>query len=113
MEKKKFNVLAWDFNSDSLRIYDVMPYLRSCYAKRTGRRSFGIDKYGGRPKTRSEFRDFVDIESKYMFWSRCQWEIICHGLPVQKNEHKLDVYEQIKMNIDIIVDILYEEYGKD
>lgn len=113
MEKKRFNVLTWDVNSDSLRIYDVMPYLRECYAKRSSRRSFGIDKYGGRPKTRSEFLDFVDMESMYMFWSRCQWEMICHGWPVRKNDYKLDVYEQIKMNIDIIVDILYEEYGKD
>lgn len=113
MEKKRFNVLAWDVNSDSLRIYDVMPYLRACYDKRNRRRSFVIDKYGGRPKTREEFRDFVDMESMYRFWSRCQWEMICHGWPVRENEHKLDVYEQIKMNIDIIVDILYDEYGKD
>ena len=113
MERKKFNVLTWDFNSDSLEVYDVMPYLRRCYEKRNRKRSFADDKYSGVPKTRSEFLEFVDGESMYKYWGRCEWEMICHGWPVRKNEYKLDVYDQIKMNIDIIVDILYEEYGKD
>ena len=28
MDKKKFNVMRWDFNSDKLVPYDVLPYLR-------------------------------------------------------------------------------------
>ena len=34
MEKKKFNVLTWDFNKDNIEHYDVLPHFRECYKKR-------------------------------------------------------------------------------
>jgi hypothetical protein len=58
------------------------------------------------------FKDFITNSSQYQFWSRCEYEIICHGWPAQKKEHKLDVHEQIMMNIDTVTEILYNEYIK-
>jgi hypothetical protein len=66
-------------------------------------------KYSFVPHTLNEFKIFVESESRYQFWGRCEYEMICHGWPVRKNEHKLDIHEQIMMNIDIIVEILYNE----
>lgn len=118
--KQSFNVLVWDFNSDSLTHYDVMPYLRSSYKERVKRHR----KYAKRkdfdpgnewykvPKTLDEFKKFVENESMYQFWSRCEYEMICHGWPVQKNDYKLDVHEQIMMNIDIVAGILFNECKK-
>lgn len=118
MKPKVFNVLLWDFNSDSLTYYDVLPYFRDCYKHRKNRKpgkgnsltkSPEFNDYFNVPKTLEEFKKFVQQESLYQFWSRCQYEMICHGWPVQKKDHKLDVHEQIMMNIDTISEILYNE----
>lgn len=98
---KKFNVLIWDFNNDKLEYYDILPYLRRKYDENS--------KYKKVPKTLEEFKNFVDSESRYQFWARCEYEMICHGWPVKQKDYKLDVYEQIMMNIDIIAEILYDE----
>lgn len=97
---KKFNVLIWDFNSDSLKYYDVLPYFRNCYK----------ELKSNKPATLEEFKEFIKGKSAHMFWSRCEWEMICHGWPIRKNDYKLDVHEQVKMNIDIITEILYNEF---
>ena len=96
--KKKFNVIVYDCNKNTFEEYDVLPYLKMCYEKK--------DK---KPETFDEFKKFVKDESMYQFWSRCEYEMICHGWPVKKREYKLDVHEQIMMNINIIAEILYNE----
>jgi hypothetical protein len=97
--KKQFNVLLWDFNSDKLIHYDVLPYLRKHCPKKDC--------------TFEEFKKIVKEESQYNFWARCEYEMICHGWPVRKNTYKLDVHEQIMMNLDIIAKILYDEKNRD
>ena len=118
--EKKFNVLVWNFNSDSLEYYDVMPYLRNSYKERKERYKVAVkrkdfdpnNEYYKVPETLEDFKNFVKNESLYQFWSRCEYEMICHGWPVKKNTHKLDVHEQIMMNIDVIAEILYKEMHK-
>lgn len=112
-----FNVLTWDFNRDELEYYDVLPYLRERYEERKKRsKEVGNDtelsKYWKVPETLDEFKDFIMSESRYQFWARCQYEMICHGWPVRKNDHKLDVHEQIMMNLDVIARIMHDELGK-
>ena len=63
--------------------------------------------------TLDDFKNFVKIKSQYQFWGRCEYEMICHGWPVRKNTYKLDVHEQIMMNLDIIAKILYDEKNRD
>ena len=106
MEKKKFNVLLWDFNSDSLEHYDVLPYFRKEYKEYEKK----VNDYYKPIKNKEDLKRFIKNESMYRFWSRCEYEMICHGWPVRKNDYKLDVHEQIMMNIDIIVDLLNEEF---
>lgn len=101
MDKKTFYVLNWDFNTDSLEEYDVLPYFRRCYND--------LNK-NKRPSTVDEWKEFVKSKGMYMFWSRCQYEIIVTGWPQQKNEAKVDVWRQINMNLDVIVKILMEEF---
>lgn len=91
---KKFYVLTWDFNSDKLEPYDVLPYFRESCAK--------CENY-------ESFKKEVERASRYRFWARCEYEMICSGWPVRKNEYKLDVHEQVMMNIDIICNILWKE----
>lgn len=120
MKKKVFNVLTWDFNSDKLEYYDVLPHFRDCYKERK-KKSKGkrvqkllaempyMKDYYGVPQTYKECRDFVENESRSLYWGNCNWEMIVHGWPVRKNDYKLDVHEQIMMNLDVIAGILWEE----
>ena len=121
MKKQKFNVLTWDFNRDMLEHYDILPYFRNCYAERKkkakGKRiqkimeeNPGMKKYYGVPVTRDELKEFVMSESRYNYWARCEYEMIIHGWPVRKNDYKIDVHEQVMMNLDVIVDMLAKEF---
>lgn len=120
----KFNVLTWDFNTDKLKHYNIIPYFIERYKERVERSEdetikYNIDNYPEYktrfdiPQTIDEFKKFVEDESMYMFWSRCEWEMIIHGWPLKREEYKIDVHEQIMMNIDVIVDILYKEINNE
>ena len=126
---KKFNVLHWNFNRDKLEYYDVLPYFRNKYKERLDKfKKFSKTKkylsmsdeekkeylkYSFVPKTLDEFKQFIEDESHYQFWARCEYEMIVHGWPVRKNDYKLDIHEQIEMNIDIIAEILFNEYNNE
>ena len=95
---------------DELVYYDVLPYFRDCYNNQIEKsKKYPKDDYWVIPKTREELKQFVEKKSSYQFWARCEYEMICHGWPVRQKDYKLDIHEQIMMNIDTIVDILSEE----
>lgn len=93
-----FNVINYEFNSKKFEPYDVMPYLIDCYKKVKRRKCC--------PKTFDEFKAFVKSESQYQFWSRCEYEIILSDWPSGNEQKKIDVYEQIMMNLDLVTDLL-------
>lgn len=90
----KFNVIIYDFNSKKMVPYDIIPYLVRCY-----------DESNDKPSTFEELKNFIIKESKYQWWSRCEYEIILSDWPNDKDREKWDVYKQITMNIDIITQI--------
>lgn len=92
---KQFNVIIFEPNRKKFESYDVIPYFVRCLVEATEK-----------PTTVDEYKEFVKSKSMYMFWSRCEWEIILVDWPCQQHEEKWDVHRQILMNIDIIVDIL-------
>ena len=55
-----------------------------------------------KPKTFDEIKEFIINESRYRFWSRCEYEVIITGWPKQKREVKIDIFNQIMENIDVI-----------
>ena len=89
---KPYKVISWDFNSDNIDYYDIMPFLIDSYKK--------IKK--NKPKTFDEIKEFIINESRYRFWSRCEYEVIITGWPKQKKEVKIDIFNQIMENIDVI-----------
>lgn len=89
---KPYKVISWDFNSDNIEYYDIMPFLIDSYKK--------IKK--NKPKTFDEIKEFIINESRYRFWSRCEYEVIITGWPKQKREVKIDIFNQIMKNIDVI-----------
>lgn len=94
---KEFNVIIE--RNGAFISYDVMPYFIEEYKRR---------KKPDRPVTFDEFKEFVINEGKYMYWSRCEYEIILSDWPSQKVEKKIDVMDQIMMNLDIVIEILME-----
>lgn len=121
---KKFNVLNWDFNRDMIYQYDVLPYFRECYIdkvkefKQVSKRKWyakadeKTKKWYQVPETYEEFKKFIEDQSRYQFWARCEYEMIIHGWPVRKNDYKIDIHEQVMMNLDIICEILWNEIKK-
>ena len=120
-ELAKFNVINWDFTGDKLEFYDVLPYFRRAYKERVkqikkfskSKRGQEIlknnDNYWYMPDTYEKFKKFIKEQSQYQFWGRCEYECIVHGWPTRKNEHKLDIHEQVMANLDVITNILWEE----
>ena len=89
---KPYKVISWDFNHDDIEYYDIMPFLIDSYKK--------IKK--NKPKTFDEIKEFIINESRYRFWSRCEYEVIITGWPKQNREVKIDIFDQIMNNIDVI-----------
>lgn len=40
-----------------------------------------------------------------MYWSRREYEVILAGWPNTDNQKKIDIYDQIVMNLDTVVEI--------
>lgn len=104
---KQFNVMLWDFNLDTIVPYDVMPYFLNCYKERKKKKSQPT------PETLDDFRKLIESESRYRFWSRCEYEMICNRWPKGKKELKIDIHQQVMMNIDLIAKLLHDEVKKE
>ena len=96
---KPFNVINFEINSSKFEAYNVMPYLVSCYKK---------EKKNKRPVTFDEFKEFIKSKSMYMYWSRCEYEIILSEWSSNNHSKKIDIYWQIMNNIDVVTNILME-----
>lgn len=105
----KFNVLLYDDNRKQATPYDVVPYFVREWND-TRHEAFGKSNI----KTKSDFKAWVMNESQYEFWGRCQFEFLMAPWPYRTDTledelYKIDVHEQIMLNIDTLVDILIKE----
>lgn len=97
----EFNVLHWDFNEPTPTPYDVLPYFRERY-KSTNKVE--------RPVTKEQWKEFITRWGKYMFWARCEYEVIIKQWPTTDKSYKIDIWQQIEYNLDLIAEILMKEY---
>ena len=97
-----FNVIVQDINSTSLKPsfepYDVMPYFLRVWK----------EEKRNRPTSFEELKKWIRSKSMYMFWSRCEWEVIISGWPNAETQEKWDVHKQIMMNFNLFVRIFAE-----
>lgn len=91
----KFNVIMYDPNMKEFVPYNIIPYFIDCYQNSKNK-----------PITKEQFKEFIKSESEYRFQFRCEYEIILADWPNQQIERKVDVYDQIIMNLDVITDVL-------
>ena len=97
----KYNVILWDINRREFIPYDIFPYLKKVYQEAKEKKK--------EPKTFEEFKEFIRKESMYMWWGRCEYEILISDWPSQSKTEKIDVHYQVMMNIDIITKLFIEE----
>lgn len=107
MNKKRtitpFYVINYNINAQEFDKYDVMPYLISCYDD--------VKRKETKPTTFDEFKEFVKSNSMYMYWSRCQWELLLVDFPCEEIKCKIDVHWQLMMNLDVVTSILIDNVG--
>jgi hypothetical protein len=96
-DMKEFNVCIYNINTNKFIKYDVMPYFINCWKK-----------HNQKNYTREYIKEFIIGKSMYMYWSRCEWEIIISDWPNQQVQKKVDVHQQIMMNIEVITDLFIE-----
>lgn len=96
---KSFFVINYNVNRHAFEPYNIMPHLMREYS-REHKKSKDIDFESA--------KKFILSTSKYVWWSRCEYEIVLSDWPTQKYSEKWDVHEQIEMNIDAITNIFIE-----
>ena len=96
---KSFNVIIYNVNTRTFEPYDIMPYLINSYRKL---------KKEKKPSSLPEFKEFVDKECKYQFWARCEYEMILSDFPSEGTKTKVDIYEQVQMNLELIAEVLMQ-----
>ena len=97
----QFNVLWWDFNKPNPGPYDILPYFRDMYNR---------CKKSERPTTKEQWITFITRHGRYMYWARCEYEIIISQWPPTDKSCKIDIWDQIQNNLDLIAEILMKEY---
>lgn len=97
-----FYVIDDDVNRRVFSKYNVMPYFIRCYDK--------VRRKKGCPKTYEEIRTFLAGNSVYMFWARCQYEVILKSVKTER-EFKIDVHNQIMNNFDLLVHLFMYNLG--
>lgn len=93
----KFNVIYFNFNAKKFQEYDIFPYLTDRYKSEKEK-----------PTSFEEFKQFIINKSRYMWWARCEYEVILSDWPCLKTKEKWDIHKQVMMNIDVITKLFIE-----
>jgi hypothetical protein len=92
-----FYTYIYNFNAEKFEPYDIMPYLHNEY-----------ENSSDKPTNFQDCQKFINSTIMYRYWSRCEYEIILQSWPNYKTEKKIDIYDQVKMNIDVVTKIFME-----
>ncbi len=103
-DHEPFYVIISNFNTKEFDSYDVMPYFMREYE--TLKKSKRLQGIYGMPETDAEWQKFVKDKSRYMFWARCEYEIVLGHWPPRDVGVKIDIHDQVLMNLPIIAEIL-------
>lgn len=110
MKRFSFYVFYKDFNTKCVNYYDVMSSLYGSILTSKNKISKKWKEIYN-VKTKNDLKMYIDGHFKYCYWSKCEWEFIVRDWPNtdEKNDVKIDVYDQLKPNIDLITDLIWEQ----
>lgn len=90
----EWNVWRYNCNSKKMEQYNALSGFENT-----------IKKLRETCESKTDFAEKLDREFMYMYWSRCQYEIILKPWAGDDSvERKIDIYEQLKMNWDAVVE---------
>lgn len=118
---KSYFVLLHDFNSNKTVKHDIMPYILQTYKECKERKFWWMfNNLEITPITKEDFKYFVERVCNYKYWARCEYEWLMIGWPPGKMDTfeqckkiinssiKIDAWDQIEMNLDIVTDIFIQ-----
>lgn len=135
---KKFHVLYLEFNSKKVKSYDVLPYFRNCWKDKIYKKevqeikqSKSLNKLKDWIVSKSQYMFWARCEYEFLiapwpFGCKQMYDDLKIFLPVYnigdldhdikfcniitRSMEKIDIHKQIMMNIDIITEILFNEF---
>ena len=106
MDKElKWYVLCYDFNTHEIEHYNIF-HNANLWSDR-----IGIPKLLKDYTTFDNFKKELESLFKYCFLTKSEYEILVSGL-IEDKQYKLDVWYQIKPNLDLIARYIIETYNK-
>ena len=118
--KKHFFVMYKNFNNGEIEKHDVFPSLYNrifTSAGKLSKKSFYTfdDNFNKMPITSKEqLKNFIISHFAYHYRCKCEWEFIVCDWPPRDNprEKKIDAFQQLMLNIDLITDLVWEDVEK-
>ena len=118
-KQPEFFAMVKNFNTGEVEAYDVLRVVFDSILNSNGRirkRKFYIDKATYRwediIKNKEMCDKFVKSTLMYHYWAKCEYEFIVIDWPyrdtIEKSRPvKIDVYEQLKPNLPVIADLVW------
>ena len=100
----KWYVLRYNFNKGKIENFNIFDSSRfnECIVKL-------LKKY----TSFEDFKENLDKDLMYCFWSKREYEIMCADLfeKDMENYEKISVYDQVKPNLDVLARYILGEYN--
>lgn len=115
--RQPFYALYKEFNTGHVEVYDVLkPIYYDIFNDDNSINKEKLIIYGKHfeklpVKTWTDLKQFLIYNLKYLYAYKCEWEFIVSDWPTGKDgrPYKIDVYQQLEPNIDVITDIVWEQ----
>ena len=103
MNKMEYYVLYHEFNEDIVKPFNIF---------NSSRFNDGVNELLKKYITYKDFVEKLNSLAMYCFWSKAEYEIICKGWCSKNDkEYKIDVYDQIKPNLDMLARYIIDCYN--
>lgn len=101
----KWYAIVYNINGKRIDLYNIFNNYNFLWGI-----AQAIDEY----KSFKEFKEQINSWLMYSFWSKREFEIVCGDLFVEEPDHleKIDVYYQVKDNVEILSRYILDEYNK-
>lgn len=100
----KWYVLNYEFNKKKIELFNIF---------NSSKFNEGVEKLLKKYTTFSNFVDELDSLAMYCFWCKAEYEILCGGLISKEGKlEKINVYTQLKNNIETLAKYVILEYNK-
>lgn len=98
----KWYVMIHDFNSDKIIKYNVLAYDYLIDSLKKAIKKKEITTY-------NELKEFIKRKLMAQYWSRVEYEILVSGIHTRVEPQKIDVWYQLEMNLDNLVEYINDK----